>query len=342
MKKLTLFTRYAANGASSRLRQWRWRENLATLADPVEVTPFFSENALTSFYATGRHPAKEVAAAFCRRFGALRQKTPCAVIEYEALPGFPAYMERVFLRGTRYILDFDDDVWTKYEKNPFLRGKFDALIRRAAGVTVANRALRQKVSPLNQEVLLLPTPIENCLSPQEKYPVFTLVWIGSGTTRRLYLEPFAPVLRQLAEKLKYELLVIADAEPSLPGVPYRFEAWSPAKESLVGRAHVGIMPLADDAFARGKSAYKLIQYLGAGIPSVASPIGENNFVLQEGKTGFFASTPDMWCEKIIQLATDKILCETMSSAAREDAQNYTRAALWGKYRDFLCRVLEIK
>lgn len=341
MKKLTLFTRYAANGASSRLRHGHWREFLATLAYSVEVTPFFSENALNKFYADHRHPAKEVAAAYRRRLAALRQKTPYAVIEYEALPFFPAWLERLFLRGTRYVLDFDDDVWTKYEKIPFLRGKFDALICHAAGVTVANHALREKVAPLNKEVLLLPTPIGSCALPQEKNSVFTLVWIGSGTTRKLYLEPFAPVLRQLAAKLQYELLVIADAPPALPGVPYRFEAWSETAESLLDHCHAGIMPLADDAFARGKSAYKLIQYLGAGLPAVASPVGENRFVLREGETGFFASTAEEWCKKIIALATDKALYEKMSATARLAAKDYTRDALWGNYRDFLCRVFEI-
>ncbi len=340
LKKITLFPRYAENGASSRLRQWRWRDALSGIAERVDVTPFFSETALRAFYKTNRHSATATAGAARRRIIRAICAGKCAVIEYELCPGAPAWFEKLLLCRTRYILDFDDDVWTKYEKNPLLRGKFDALIRGAFGVTVANRFLYEKAAKLNGNVLYLPTPIEKILPPQEKFADFTLAWIGSPTTRRAHLEPFAPVLRQLAEVIDFELLVIADQKPELPGVRVRFEAWSEAKETLLGKCHAGIMPLAADAFSRGKSAYKLIQYLGAGIPCVASCVGENRFVVEEGKTGFLVSGADAWCEAIAKLHADDALREKMSVAARAAAQNYLRSNLFDRYAEFLRRAFK--
>ena len=82
------------------------------------------------------------------------------------------------------------------------------------------------------------------------------------------------------------------------------------------------MPLNDDPFSRGKSAFKLIQYLAAGIPAIASPVGENQVVLRDGETGLFADSPEEWADAMRRL-TDEHVRETMAANARRAAGEYS-------------------
>lgn len=120
----------------------------------------------------------------------------------------------------------------------------------------------------------------------------------------------------------------------------RFEEWSPENEAaLLSRCHAGIMPLpADDAFAAGKSAFKLIQYLAAGLPAIASPVGENRRVLRAGETGFFASAPGEWAEALRLLADDAVRIR-LSANARVLARDYSIQKYGPIYAEFLREAL---
>ncbi|MPN27052.1 hypothetical protein SDC9_174479 [bioreactor metagenome] len=120
----------------------------------------------------------------------------------------------------------------------------------------------------------------------------------------------------------------------------RFEEWSADGEGgLLARCHAGIMPLpADDPFAAGKSAYKLIQYLAAGLPSIASPVGENRRVLRPGETGYFASSPEEWADAL-RLLRDDASRERMAAAARRLAFDYSTEKYGPVYAEFLKRTL---
>ena len=148
----------------------------------------------------------------------------------------------------------------------------------------------------------------------------------------------------MARSVDFELLVIAKKSlesRALPGVPMRFEEWSTEEEgALLARCHAGIMPLpADDAFAAGKSAFKLIQYLAAGLPAIASPVGENRNVLRPGETGFFASTPEEWAEQLSCLVREEALRERMAADARRLAFEYSIQKYGPLYGAFLQRTL---
>ena len=100
--------------------------------------------------------------------------------------------------------------------------------------------------------------------------------------------------------------------------------WSEENEiSLLKRAHIGIMPLPENDFMRGKSAYKLIQYLGAGLPCIASPVGENNVLLSQGNIGFAASTAEQWTEALQKLSCDTELYNQLSKNALSLAKEYS-------------------
>ena len=336
------YPRYSRNGASSRHRFYDMAD-LWTAAAGCEVRcrPFFSERHLEKLYAGKGKSLAGLAAGWLRRLAELPSMPDTAVIEYELLPFFPAWFERRALRRRRYYLNFDDDVALKYRRIPWLARKYDRLAAHASGVICANRMLLDRFRAINPNVLLLPTaidlaPFRSVPSPQ-KFDRFTVVWIGSPSTFG-YLLNAADKLREMAQKNDFELLVIAKASlPPVPGVRCRMADWSePAEAELLRRSHVGIMPLPEgDAFAAGKSAFKLIQYAAAGLPAIASDIGENRHVLRNGETGFLAGTCGEWADALAKLAQDSARYRKMAAAALAESEKYSLEAAFEKFRSFI-------
>ena len=330
-KKLAVFCRYEEKGASSRVRFFRYAPFFEKANIKAKFHSFFDDAYLEQLYAGKGRSVTALFKGFGRRFQALRQ-IPADVpflIEYELFPMLWAWCDLAFLKNRPYFLNFDDPVWEKYARIPTLKDKYDTLVRHASGVIVANDLLAERFGKLNANILKVPTAIDlehyiKVSEKVEKFPRFTLVWIGSPATFP-YLTAFQPTLKKMAEQCDFELLIIGKKEwGALPGVPSYSVDWSEEKEAeLLSRSHVGIMPLPDDAFAKGKSAYKLIQYAGAKLPSLGAAVGENCQVIQQGKTGFLCRTEDEWCQKLSKLFHDAPLREQMGKSARQEAVKWS-------------------
>ncbi len=341
---LGVYTRYDRLGASSRCRYFDYKDAFEAAGFQAEFHPFFGNAYLERFYRTGRKSHLAAAKAMAKRFYALLRLPERLLIEYELLPELAYRWEKHFLRGKHYVLNFDDNVWEKYTCRPALSGKYDSLIRGAAGVVAANDFLMERIAPLNPNAVKIPTAVNLDSYPvnMEKFSRFTVAWIGTPVTYA-YLELHAATLRAMAQAVDFELLVIARkdlARRSIEGVRTRFEEWSPQAEGeLLARSHVGIMPLpANDPFAAGKSAFKLIQYLAAGLPAIASPIGENRGVLRSGETGLFATTPKEWADALLHLTEDNHR-QQLSENARLLAYEYSTQKYAPIYTGFLKSVL---
>jgi glycosyltransferase involved in cell wall biosynthesis len=142
------------------------------------------------------------------------------------------------------------------------------------------------------------------------------VWIGSPSTAQ-YLFGLAEPLAELAKRNSFTLRVIGAGEVVMPGVDVESVLWSADTEaSLIAECDVGIMPLRGTPWDEGKCAYKLIQYMACGLPTVASPVGANLEVLIESKTGFFAETPSEWVSKLELLFSDVALRQCLGLAGR--------------------------
>ena len=109
---------------------------------------------------------------------------------------------------------------------------------------------------------------------------------------------------------------------------------------MIGRSHIGIMPLLDDAFSQGKSAFKLIQYQACGLPSIASAVGENCTVIQHGVNGFLANTPEEWCRALQRLARDRNLYSNQRRAALSRRKAFSFEHYLPVYRQFLEKTLQ--
>ncbi|MBS1369408.1 MAG: glycosyltransferase family 4 protein [Lentisphaeria bacterium] len=344
-KELGVYTRYGRLGASSRLRYFSYCDAFESAGFAPRFNAFFSDAYLERLYA-GRGKSRLLAAgALLRRLAAAARLPERLLIEYELLPELSYGVESRFLRGRRYVLNFDDDVWLKYEGRGSLAEKYDLLIAGASGVVCANDLLVEKALKRNPNVIKIPTAVDlNGFPAQvQKFPRFTVAWIGTPVTYR-YLELHAEALKSMSLAVDFELLVIAKAaleEQAIPGVRMRFVDWSAEEEGeLLARCHAGIMPLpAGDAFAAGKSAFKLIQYLAAGLPAIASPVGENRRVLRPGETGFFAETPEEWTDALIRLKDDGMRGR-FSANARRLAFDYSIQKYGPVYAEFLQSALK--
>ncbi len=322
-RKLGICTRYTRQGASSRLRYHLYASALEEAGFEAEFHPFFTERYLQNLYSGGGKSRLLAAAALAKRLALAPLLPERLLIEYELLPELPYSVESLLLGHRRYVLNFDDNVWEKYTERPRLAEKFDELCRHAAGVIAANDFLLERIRPLNAVTIKIPTVVdlEEYPPAAEKFPRFTVAWIGTPVTYA-YLEQQADALRAMAQAAEFELLVIAGKQlesRAIPGVPMRFADWSAETEAeLLGRSHVGIMPLPEeDPFARGKSAFKLIQYRAAGIPAIASPVGENRTMIVPGETGFLARTPAEWAAALRTLHDDEAERLRMGRRARE-------------------------
>jgi glycosyltransferase involved in cell wall biosynthesis len=145
-------------------------------------------------------------------------------------------------------------------------------------------------------------------TPEHDGP-FVLGWTGSGSSLR-YLKEIAPAIgRFFAEVPDARLVVMADAFIELPGIPYdRIElvSWSPeAEATAIQGLDVGLMPLTGGDWAKGKCAFKMLQYMSCGVPAVVSPVGMNTEVLAMADVGLAATTEDEWVEALLSLYRDR-------------------------------------
>jgi len=327
MIRVLALTRWPRSAASSRQRFLVFASFLARHGIELTIRPFFDE-AYISHVNSGLKPsAIELMAHYRRRLSELakRGRYDLLWVEKEALPQIPYHLEALFLRKSRILLDLDDAWHLRTQASPLrhlLAGKIERLSRRADGLTVANAALRAwalRAGVAESKLALAPTGLDLSLyeSAPEPDGLFTLGWIGGPFTTE-YLESIERPLRRLSGE-GVRLLVVGENREldRLAGIRLEQHPWSEATEAkLISRCHVGISPLLHDGWSQFKSGYKLIQYMAAGRPAVASPIGANCDVMVAGETGLFATSEAEWYSQINRLRQDTDLRRRLGRQAR--------------------------
>lgn len=145
---------------------------------------------------------------------------------------------------------------------------------------------------------------EQFLSLQKgKSPPFVFGWIGTPITYERYLFPIMGLMKELTDLTGGEFWVIGASDTRFSSPNVKYHSWSlEAEQSLLPRMDVGIMPLADDDWSRGKCGYKALQYMAHGLPVVASPVGVNSQIVEHGVTGFLAAGGDEWKNHMLALS----------------------------------------
>ena len=210
--------------------------------------------------------------------------------------------------------------------------KVDIICRWAYRNSCGNAYLAAYARQFNPNTVVNPTTIDtvnlhNQVRDQTASGRLVIGWTGTHSTLK-YLEPVLPVLARLeAEGLDFEFRVISNQPPelSVPLKSLKFQPWRKDTEiaDLLG-FHFGLMPLEDDPWAKGKCAFKALQYMALGMPAVVSPVGMNTEVVQNGENGYVCTTPDEWYAALKQLLTDAPLRTRLGSRRGwGDASGYT-------------------
>jgi glycosyltransferase involved in cell wall biosynthesis len=239
-------------------------------------------------------------------------------------------------RRARIVYDLDDAVMYRptgrRRQWSVMRGlRFSRMVRQSLLYIAGNEYLAER-APRLARTLVRPTPVDvPRYAPREDWPERGRVvgWIGTGSTLP-YLRAVGPALAELAEQRENLVLrVIGPVPPEFPGVAVEHVPWTEESEAgALRELDVGILPLPDDRWTRGKCAFKALQYMAAAVPVVASPVGMNREVVREGVTGYLASTGRDWVSFLGRLLDGPTLRETMGGAGRRRvSEEYSTEAL---------------
>jgi glycosyltransferase involved in cell wall biosynthesis len=302
------------------------------------VQPFLDERSWGSFYSTGRITNKflGIIKGFSARLGIVLggvRSYDYVFIHREASPLGPPWIEWIITKLWRkkVIYDFDDAIWipnTSSANRWFgwakANWKVKWICRWAHIVVGGNEYLCQYARRFNLSVVCIPTVVNTqsghslVKRHHEGKPV--VGWTGSHSTLK-YLDTILPVLQKLQQELEFEFCVIADRDPELPLSDYRFIPWQAASENQdLLQFDIGVMPLIPDSWSEGKCGFKLIQYFAAGLPAMASPVGVNSSLIEQGQNGYLSSTPEEWDEGLRRLISDPNLRSVMGKKGREKVE----------------------
>jgi len=333
---------YGPQAASHRVRLSQFQPGLAVAGIDLQIQSLLDNAYLQRSFSGGRPSLRSLLAAYGLRIRALRQADhfDLAIVHCELLPFLPGWLERQLLQ-IPFVYDCDDAFFIKYRSGrlrllqSLLGAKADRLMAAAVSVTAGNAGLAAYASRFNNNVAVLPSvvdtdhfrPPEFSLDDPSAAP-FTVGWIGSPSTAP-YLQLLVEPLQQLARERPVRLLVVGGPAPAIPGVEVIEQPWNLEQEvPLIQQFDVGVMPLPDTPWTRGKCAYKLIECMACAIPVVASPVGANLDAVPSA-CGLLAESVEQWLTAFRQLAEDPELRQRLGAEARKwVVQHYSlRSAL---------------
>ena len=317
-----------------RYRIEQWAPILKELGAEITFESFRSDelnsllsregNTLRKIYLTARESARRL-----KVLKRIKDYDLVYIYKEAALLG-PALIERyISMKGVPIVFDLDDAIFVHSPStSPVNRcfrwlkfpGKTGTICRLAAHVIAGNSYLASYSSRFNQNVSVVPTTIDTVKYQLEEPKVIAdtpvIGWTGSYTTV-YHLNTARRVLMRLAEKERFRVRVIGTDSYQIAGVEVEVMPWCPETETADLRAiDIGIMPLPDDEWARGKCGCKALQYMGLGIPTVCSPVGVNTKIIQHDENGLLATTEDQWIEELTRLLHSPSLRERLGKAGR--------------------------
>ncbi len=264
-------------------------------------------------------------------------------IHREAAPLGPPVWEYIALKIFRKkgIYDFDDAIWISNtsKENRLISGikwhnKVGKIIAWSSIISAGNNWIRNYASSFNERCEIIPTTVDTDLHRPtiRKNQDLTIGWTGTHSTLK-YLTPILPVIRSIQKLYNTKFLIIADKDPNFEQLDYEFKRFSLRTEiEDLDQIDVGLMPLPDTEWAKGKCGFKLIQYMALSKPSVGSPVGVNKEILGDGVRGMQATNLKDWETGIVTLLEDKSKREEMGLKGREFIEaNFSKKANKERY-----------
>jgi len=346
---------YPLNTApSQRFRLEQWAPLLRSQGIELEFSAFFDAPALRHLHSPGRllHKTRAVLAGLSRRRRDLRRAAEfdAIVIHRTAWLVAPTTVELAYSgRGVPVIFDFDDAVYLAHGSGAnrlfdWLKfpAKISALCRTSRAVSAGSAYLADWARQHTDRASVVPTSIDlerYALREPLSRPRLAVGWTGSATSLT-HLEASAPMLRRFLAARDVELRVVSNRRPCIPGVPAAWRPWTPATEVEEIRAFdIGIKPLPDDEWSRGKCPMKELQYMALGLPVVCSAVGGSREAVQHGESGFLVTSEDAWIDALSRLADSAELRRRMGLAGRRIVERrYSSSAAAERFAELLRQV----
>ena len=351
MKKLLCLTPYPIDSGSDRYRVYQFVPYLERSGYATTVRPFATRTLFRAMQSRGRLPVKILHALFssARRFAdiASLHRYDLVLVHREAFPFFTPFVERMAAqRHPRMIFSLDDAIYAGHEDtsdlpHPVLyRLKHGdgvkEVFRRSTHVIAGCETLAAYARQFNERVTIMPTVVDveqhayEPPKPRQREPI-TIGWWGSRSTAP-YLTVVDGALRRISavhqNRVRFVFWGDSEFKTDLPNsrvIPFSLQA----EVEELGKVDIGIMPMPDTPWTRGKCAFKAIQYMARGIPAVVSPVGMSADVIQHGANGFWARDEQEWFDRLDQLIRDENLRRHFSVAGRQTVEQRYSLQTWG-------------
>ncbi len=329
--RIFVFTPYPIEGPSNRYRVLQYIPHFKKKGVQVTVRPFLTSAFYRVLYQKGNTLKKAwlFFKATLQRLKDVRDARMADIIfiHRECYPLGPPFIERLLtLFGKPIVYDFDDAIYLPTAQSRIRNwfkwhSKILKIISLSDEVIVCNEYLYKYAYRFNKHVTNIPTCLDTaaCTSKRrwEQRKPLRIGWIGSHTTTK-YLDLLVPVFKALAKRYDFELYIVgANKQLSIPGVNITQRPWELHREREDFQSlDIGVYPLLDDAWTVGKTGFKTVQFMAAGVPGVISDVGANRWIVQDGVNGFLVKTQKDWVERISRLIEDKGLREQIGRNGR--------------------------
>jgi glycosyltransferase involved in cell wall biosynthesis len=338
-KKVLLICPYPIGGApSQRFRFEQYLSFLQEIGYQITAKPFIDQKTWELLYKPGLFFQKTIGMvkSFIKRFLLLFQvhKFDFIFMHREAMQFGPPIFEFILCKvlKKKVLYDFDDAIWLKNhsDSNAMLSftkwySKVNSICGWVTAIQCGNQYLANYAKQFNTDVTIVPTSIDlvgkhNKMIQYEK-DVVSIGWTGSHSTMH-YLDFIVPIIEQLEKKYAIKFVVISDRDPNYDLNSLDYFKWDKATEiDDLAKIDIGIMPLKNNEWAEGKCAFKGLQYMALGIPTVMSPVGMNKDLIQHGENGFLVDSVEDWYDQLSRLIEDASLRKKIGLAGYQTVQN---------------------
>lgn len=320
--KILFLPRYDESGASSRYRIYQYLPFFSQNGISVTISPLLDNQYIKNLNDNAKNNKFSLIFYYLKRVFSLlgKEKYDIIFIEKEIFPFLPDLLFIFKLFKIKYIVDFDDAIFHNYDgsfsinKIAYLlnKNKIAHIIREATYIICGSPYLTKYALQYNSKVLEIPTSIDLTKYEQRRLqndmPDFTIGWIGSNSTSKHFLLIKDAIL-QFCSKFNCKINLIGFDQTLKKefdqGIPINFIPWKEFTEiEELCKFTVGVMPLPDEPFERGKCGFKLIQYMACGIPTISTPL-EANLKIDRGNGNLFAETQEDWYNSFVKIYQER-------------------------------------
>jgi glycosyltransferase involved in cell wall biosynthesis len=332
MRVLALMPALYDTSPSQRYRLEQWEPLLRERGVEITYEPFEDEELHAFLYKPGMIGKKLqlVSRGLSRRMSLVRKAKDydlVYIMREAALLGPPLFEKLIHQKRVPIVFDFDDAVFVSYRSpsNGYLSylkfaSKTKTICRIASHVMAGNPYLAEYARQVNDRVTVVPTTIDTekyrVSQPKESSGPPVIGWTGSYSTVQ-HLDTLRGALKKLAERESFQLRVIGTPSYQCPPIDVQAMPWRADTElEDLSAIDIGVMPLPDDKWSKGKCGLKALQFMALGIPTICSPVGVNTDIIRDDQNGFLASTEDEWVDKLTRLLRSRELRQRLGQAGR--------------------------